>query len=163
MSDLTGHRGNQAAGVKPSPTYRSWAGAVSRCINPNAVAYPDYGGRGIRVCERWRQFENFLADMGEKPIGLTLDRIDPNGNYEPSNCRWASRLVQAQNQRRTRLSFDLADEIRERRRAGATIPELSRSYQLGQTSIRHVLYGSRWVRPGTQVEPVLVRPRKETR
>jgi len=70
-----------------------------RCTNPNHMAYQDYGGRGIVICRRWRSFENFLADMGERPEGMTLDRIDNDGNYEPGNCRWATPKVQRANQR----------------------------------------------------------------
>lgn len=72
----------------------------ARCGNPNNISWPDYGGRGVKVCIRWQGpsgFPNFLADMGEKPEGTSLDRINVNGNYEPSNCRWATRHEQAHN------------------------------------------------------------------
>lgn len=72
-------------------TYRSWDAMTQRCGNPNNIGYADYGGRGIRVCDRWRKFDNFLADMGERPPGKTLDRFpDVDGNYEANNCRWAT-------------------------------------------------------------------------
>lgn len=83
-----------------TPTYNSWAGMKGRCNNPRNHKYPDYGGRGISVCERWmKSFENFLKDMGEKPFGKTIDRINNNGNYEPANCRWSTPKQQVDNRR----------------------------------------------------------------
>jgi len=91
-----------------SPTYYSWQAMLLRCNNPISKSYKDYGGRGITICDRWLKFENFLADMGERPKGLTLDRRNVNGDYEPGNCRWATRKEQAMN---TRKASRLGDEV----------------------------------------------------
>ncbi len=85
-----------------SPAYRSWKAMNQRCLNPNATGYERYGGLGVTICPRWREsFTNFLADMGERPKGKTLDRFpNPAGNYEPKNCRWASYSQQISNRRK---------------------------------------------------------------
>lgn len=84
-------------------TYAVWRSMLSRCANPCAKDYPRYGGRGIAVCDRWRSFESFLADMGVKPDGMTLDRKDGARGYEPDNCRWATPTEQARNTRQNVL------------------------------------------------------------
>lgn len=97
---FTTHGHGSASGV--SPTYNSWVGMIARCTSPTHKSYARYGGRGIKVCKRWLDsFENFLTDMGERPDGLSIDRIDVNGNYTLKNCRWATATEQAREKRKT--------------------------------------------------------------
>lgn len=84
---------------KPTKTYRAWQHMHTRCYAVGRRDYKWYGAKGVTVCQKWHTFEGFLEDMGEVPEGLTLDRIDPYGNYEPSNCRWATWEVQYRNKR----------------------------------------------------------------
>lgn len=95
-----GHGGLHSHGHTGSATYVSWSMMKQRCLNPNATYYHNYGGRGITVCKRWRLFENFLADMGERPPGMTIDRKNNHLGYYPGNVQWSSRITQANNQRR---------------------------------------------------------------
>lgn len=84
---------------RSDPTYSSWANMHTRCRNKTREGYKDYGGRGIKICKRWYKFENFLADMGRRPKSKVLDRINNNGDYKPSNCRWVTQLQSSRNRR----------------------------------------------------------------
>lgn len=88
---------NITHGMSATREYKAWAGMVQRCTNPKHHKWPRYGGRGIRVCDRWLSFENFYEDMGHRPPGMTVDRENNDGNYEPTNCRWATAQQQADN------------------------------------------------------------------
>ncbi len=98
-------------GLSKTAEYISWYHMLQRCNNTNNDRYKDYGGRGSRVCIRWSEFENFISDMGYKPEKeYSLDRIDVNGNYEPSNCKWSTKKEQANNQRRINIANELSPE-----------------------------------------------------
>lgn len=91
-------------------TYDIWVLMRQRCNNPKATGYRYYGGLGVTVCKRWDDYELFLQDMGERPAGLTLDREDPFGNYEPGNCRWVDWAEQNRNKRHKQLAHDTAQQ-----------------------------------------------------
>lgn len=101
---------NYTHGLSNHPLYPTWNGIRQRCNNPNNSHYADYGGRGIKLCKRWHKFSNFLKDMGERPEGMSVDRINNDGNYEPSNCQWATRIQQARNKRGINYDFSMIDE-----------------------------------------------------
>lgn len=98
-------------GLTKHPLHRTWLMMRSRCSNPKDSSYKNYGGRGIRVCDRWNDFANFLKDMGERPDGMTLDRKDVDGDYTPENCRWATTLEQ--NRNKTNTVFVEIDGVKE--------------------------------------------------
>jgi hypothetical protein len=136
------HGHARRAGV--SPTFQSWSSMLTRCTNPNNAQFHDYGGRGIQVCDRWLKFENFLADMGERPDGLTLDRRDSNGNYAPGNCRWATWDEQGQNRRSTKLCTTSAALIRYMSRRGSRASDLAYAFDVNVVTIRNVIHRNIW-------------------
>jgi len=88
-----------------TPTYSSWANMIDRCFNTKNINYKNYGARGITVCDEWRDYRNFLADMGHKPKGLTIERKENNGNYTPDNYKWASTYEQSRNRRNNAMYY----------------------------------------------------------
>lgn len=105
-SDVGGQSGgrNRTHGISGTPEHYTYRGMIRRCYDPLCESYADYGGRGIRVCERWLESPlNFVEDMGSRPTGTTLDRINNNEDYEPSNCRWATNRERQTNKRNNRL------------------------------------------------------------
>jgi hypothetical protein len=136
--------GRRQHGLFRSPEYSAWKHMLSRCRNEADSNWQDYGGRGIKVCERWVHFESFLADMGKRPTGLTLERIRNDGNYEPGNVRWATRPEQSQNRRGLRLSPDLVRKIRADVAAGTSCSAVSKSLGLTPRYVRQIVRGYRW-------------------
>lgn len=137
-------------GMAGTPIYEVWSEMVARCTRPSHKRYPDYGGRGITVCERWRRFENFYADMGPRPDGMSVDRIDNDRGYEPSNCRWATASQQSKNRRRHGY------ENRERNELGQFAPgKVSAATETSGTDLendRIVTFSLVRIQPGKPVE-----------
>lgn len=115
-------------------------------MNPNSTSYPHYGARGISVCDRWLEFTAFRDDMGERPAGHTLDRIDTDGDYGPSNCRWATESEQQRNKRKSRVTPEIEKEIYALRAAGHSLSKTAASLGLLLYDVKNVLY--RWKRRG---------------
>lgn len=124
--------------------YRAWNAMKDRCSNPNNKYYNHYGGRGITVCYRWLRFEGFYADMGEAPKNYCLDRIDNDGNYEPTNCTWVTHAEQHRNTRHNVLDYDKAEKIRTLRIGGDTLKEISRKMGINYWTIGDVIYRNAW-------------------
>ena len=131
--------GKTRHGLRWHSAYPTWNGMMDRCYNPKNTGWKNYGGRGIKVCKRWHSVKYFVSDMGEKPVGYSIDRIDNNSNYSPSNCRWATRLEQCNNLRKNvRLSYQgrsltLAEWSRE---IGMNRNTLKKRWRLGWSATR---------------------------
>ncbi len=141
-----------SANGKCTKTYETWQGMRTRCYNPKSEDYPNYGGRGIKICFRWRGkygFENFLKDMGERPKGMTIDRIDSNKSYYPANCRWATNKTQARNQRTNAVTQEEADKIKRLRDEGyfkrhGSQAEYARQLGVSPVVVNSIVKGHTW-------------------
>lgn len=140
-----GHSSDVRGGRRQSRTYRIWADMRKRCNDERAVSYPHYGGRGIRVCERWEKFENFLADMGEVQPGMSIEREDPNGNYCPENCSWIPRRHQNRNKRNSRFTEVDIGQIRYLYSTGQFRQvDIARAFNTHQADISAIVRGDVW-------------------
>lgn len=138
--------GHAIHGTKGSPTYRSWLAMKTRCYTHGRDNADRYVDRGVKICERWESFDNFLADMGERPKGKTLDRWpNINGNYEPANCRWATPTEQARNTRRNVLDFEAATKVAVMRLQGIKCKDIAAQFGISESLPREIVKGRCWV------------------
>lgn len=131
--------------------YKTWRNMISRCENKNDHAYKNYGARGIYVCEEWHDINSFISDMGDRPEGASLDRINNDGPYSPQNCRWATNAQQSRNRRFAKLDMETAQKIRsEPRRSrngrgpGMTKKQIAEKYGVSVATIKKVLSMAYW-------------------
>ena len=143
--DINANHRTKHGGYK-TKEYQVWTNMIIRCYGVlNCSEYGRYGGRGIKVCDRWRKsFSNFLKDMGKRPDGYTLDRIDNDGNYEPKNCRWTTQTEQHRNTRRNVLSPQIAKRILQLRQNGLQLKEIQKRMGFNYWTICDVIYRGAW-------------------
>jgi hypothetical protein len=131
-------------GMAKSKEYRIWDSMIRRCHSKSHHAYSNYGGRGISVCDKWKSFEGFYEDMGNKPIGLTLERIDNSLGYNKDNCKWASMTDQSRNRRSTKLNEEDAKLIKSMIDVGITQNVIASQFNVSRANIGHIAQGLTW-------------------
>lgn len=134
-----------AHGLRGTGAYKSWDAMIQRCTNENSTSYPRYGGSGVTVCDEWRSFVAFHSDMGDRPEGTSLDRIDSNLGYYKENCRWATEVQQARNRKKPTLQFDDAQRIRALYLMGYPLKAIQEELGLTRNNVNSVIYlGQVW-------------------
>ena len=131
-------------GMKGTAVYNVWRNMKTRCYNKNCKSYKNYGGRGIKVCDRWLRFQNFYADMGDVPfLGAEIDRIDNDGDYKSANCKWVSRAENSRHRRSSKLTFN--DVINIRKLYPSLIQEvIAKKYNISQMMVSKIIREDSW-------------------
>lgn len=134
-------------GMTGTPEHEVWRSMLKRCTHPRNKEWKNYGGRGVRICDRWLGrdgFAHFIADMGARPVGTSIDRIDVNGNYEPANCRWATTKEQARNTRATKLTPEKVERVRTGDLAKMTAKRAAEALGVSRSLVGAIRQGKAW-------------------
>jgi hypothetical protein len=145
------------------PLYGTWSNIMDRCYNQKCKAYPQYGGVGIDVCERWHDISNFIVDMGQKKTGESIDRIDGSKGYSPENCRWANSTVQSRNRQFVKLTLEKAENIRKMRAGGVSRKNIAAFFSVSEATIKKVISGAYWRPNADKVLPAHCESNETTR